>query len=207
MAKRKTTKVRGSKSPKRRQTIDEKEIANKPAKDGNIYKSYYDDIEPTWKYPVGGRMRHMICQNSIEGGKYWKGRLCGNWVTNVSAEAVSVLCWKCSQALVPFEEKIKQKSDKPRGWAFMKVYVHKDGTVYHKGKEQPELKGTLPPTKIEKKEPVKKLTKGQKEAKRNELLVEFNKLKKQYQKEKRKTYKAKIKTQMNRVQREMKKVK
>ena len=25
---------------------------------------------------------------------------------------------------------------------------NKDGNVFHKGKEQPELKGTLPPTKI-----------------------------------------------------------
>jgi hypothetical protein len=207
MAKRKTTKVRGSKTPKRKQTVDEKAIALKPAKDGNVYKSFYEEVEPSWKRPSGGRVRFMICRNSVENGKYWKGRLCSNRVENVSSEATSVLCSRCSQALVPFEEKFKKKSDKPRGWAFMKVYVHKDGTVYHKGKEQPELKGTLPPTKIEKKEPKKKMSKGQKNARMNELLVEFGKLKKQHQKEKRKTYKAKIKTQMNKVQREMKKVK
>ena len=31
---------------------------------------------------------------------------------------------------------------------FMNEFVDKDGTVYHKGKEQPKLKGTLPPTKV-----------------------------------------------------------
>ena len=30
----------------------------------------------------------------------------------------------------------------------MKEFVDKDGTVYHLGKEQPKLKGTLPPTKV-----------------------------------------------------------
>ena len=28
-------------------------------------------------------------------------------------------------------------------WHFMNEYVDKDGNVFHKGKEQPELKGTL----------------------------------------------------------------
>ena len=30
----------------------------------------------------------------------------------------------------------------------MAEFVDKDGTVYHKGKEQPKLKGTLPPTEV-----------------------------------------------------------
>jgi hypothetical protein len=38
----------------------------------------------------------------------------------------------------------------------MKEFVDKDGTVYHLGKEQPKLKGTLPPTKVT---PPKKKTK------------------------------------------------
>jgi hypothetical protein len=167
----------------------------KPAKDGNTYKSFVEDGQ-----------RYMLCRNSVENGKYWKGKLCMEW-QKTSNSAVSVLCWRCTATLVPFEEKIVKRSDKPRGWAFMTEYVHKDGTVYHKGVEQPKLKGTLPPTKIEKKKSKKKLSKGQRQARVNELLVEFNKLKKQLQKEKRKTYKAKIKTQMNKVQREIKKVK
>jgi len=39
----------------------------------------------------------------------------------------------------------------------MKEFVDKDGTVYHLGKEQPKLKGTLPPTKVT--PPKKKKTK------------------------------------------------
>ncbi|NPV13229.1 MAG: hypothetical protein HPY57_15830 [Ignavibacteria bacterium] len=35
---------------------------------------------------------------------------------------------------------------KPRGWHFRDVFVDSEGNVYHKGIEQPQLKGTLPPS-------------------------------------------------------------
>jgi len=35
---------------------------------------------------------------------------------------------------------------RPRGWRLMNQFVDADGTVYIKGVEHPELKGTLPPT-------------------------------------------------------------
>lgn len=203
MAKRKTTKLKSSK----RKPVDEKLVARAPAKNGNLYKSYYADAEPTWNRKVGGRTRFMICRNSIENGKYWKGKLCGNWVAGIGRSTLAVLCSSCSRSLVPYEEKYKKKSDKPRGWAFMKEYVHKDGTVYHKGKEQPELKGTLPPTVIKPTVPKKKISKSERQRIRQDLLVEFNKLKKQQLKETRKTYKSKIRTQMNKIQRELKKIK
>jgi hypothetical protein len=57
----------------------------------------------------------------------------------------------------------------------MKEFVDTDGTVFHKGKEQPDLKGTLKPTKITKK-PVKKISKVQKERERQKLLAETSKL-------------------------------
>jgi hypothetical protein len=148
----------------------------------------------------------MICQNSVEGGNYFKGRLCNNW-SKVANDTVKTLCWKCTAQLVPFEEKFVKKSDKPRGWAFMKVYVHKDGTVYHKGVEQPELKGTLEPTVIKPKEKKPKLTKGQKAEKQNEILKEIGKLKRQHKKETRKTYARKIDSQIKKLQRELRKVK
>ena len=94
------------------------DVIIKPAKDGNTYKSY-----------VEGKDRFMLCQNSVEGGNYFKGRLCSEW-SKVANDTVKSLCWKCTAQLVPFEEKFVKKSDKPRGWAFMKEYVHKDGTVY-----------------------------------------------------------------------------
>jgi hypothetical protein len=44
----------------------------------------------------------------------------------------------------------------------MKEFVDKDGTVYHLGKEQPKLKGTLKPTKVKPpKKKVKRRTKQQ----------------------------------------------
>ena len=47
----------------------------------------------------------------------------------------------------------------------MNEFVDKDGNVFHKGKEQPKLKGTLKPTKV--KPPKKKV----KRRTRDEILV------------------------------------
>ena len=49
----------------------------------------------------------------------------------------------------------------------MKEFVHVDGTVFHKGVEQPKLKGTLPPTP--KPESKKKLSKQEKIDLKNKL--------------------------------------
>ena len=38
----------------------------------------------------------------------------------------------------------------------MNEFVDKDGTVYHKGKEMPELKGTLPATVVKPKKKTKR---------------------------------------------------
>ena len=56
----------------------------------------------------------------------------------------------------------KPKTGRPAGWHFMNEYVDKDGNVFHKGKEQPELKGTLPPTKVKPRKKKKKLTEDEK---------------------------------------------
>ena len=50
----------------------------------------------------------------------------------------------------------------------MNEFVDKDGKVFHKGKEQPELKGTLKPTKVKPVKKRKKLTKDEKMFKRAE---------------------------------------
>ena len=49
---------------------------------------------------------------------------------------------------------------RPMGWHWMKEFVDKDGSVFHKGKEVPELKGTLPVTVIKRKK-IKRRTKEQ----------------------------------------------
>lgn len=152
--------------------------------------------------------RYMICQNSEEGGKYWKGQHCSSW-TEVAHDVVASLCWKCSYAITPFHETVRiipPKSDKPRGWKFMKLYVHKDGTVYHKGVEQPDLKGTLEPTPPKEKKPVVKLTKGQKVAARGRLGKEIASLKRALKKETRKTYARKLESQIKKKQRDLKKI-
>ena len=70
---------------------------------------------------------------------------------------------------------VKKKTGRPPGWHFMNEFVDKDGNVFHKGKEQPELKGTLKPTKVKPPKKRKKLTKDQKLYKR---IADYKKRKK-----------------------------
>lgn len=162
------------------------------------YSSYHDE----------SGNRHMICQNSVPDGKYWKGQQCSHY-TIVDEKASSVLCWRCTYLLDPFENSVKiqaPKSDKPRGWAFMKVYVHKDGTVYHKGVEQPKLKGTLPVTVIKPKTPKKRLSKKEKQQLKSQLLKEFNAFKKQLVKTKAVTKRKSIQSKMRKLERKINKL-
>ena len=73
----------------------------------------------------------------------------------------------------------KHSTGRPRGWKWMQVYVDKDGTVFYKGEEQPDLKGTLKPTKVKKKKPKKKKTLLQKG---EEDLIKMLKLAKKHKK-------------------------
>ena len=84
---------------------------------------------------------------------------CGRWVDNVGDNVVKVTCPLCVLIAVglPEEKKSYTPTGRPPGWHFMSEFVDKDGTVYHKGKEQPKLKGTLPPTEVKpRKKPTKK---------------------------------------------------
>ena len=119
---------------------------------------------------------------------------CGRIVKNVASNAVAVRCWLCvaKEAGFPDRTEIKVKSDKPKGWKFMKEFVSTDGTVYHKGIEQPSLKGTLPVTVIESKPEKKKLTKQEKEDAIQSLGVEIEKLKVGIMRESKKGKKAEL---------------
>ena len=90
---------------------------------------------------------------------------CGRWVENVGEEAAKVTCSICVLMAVGFPEQPKgyKPTGHPPGWHFMAEYVDKDGNVFHKGKEQPKLKGTLKPTKVSppKKKKIKRRTKQQ----------------------------------------------
>ena len=82
---------------------------------------------------------------------------CGTY-EKVDELTVAVRCWKCVTTVIGFpKEKASYKpTGRPAGWHFMNEFVDTDGNVFHKGKEQPKLKGTLPPTKVK---PPKKKTK------------------------------------------------
>ena len=84
----------------------------------------------------------------------------------------SITCSSCVVKidLIKFPDtaikKQKVSSGRPPGWHFMNEFVDKDGNVFHKGKEQPELKGTLKPTKVKPPKKRKKLTADEKLYKR-----------------------------------------
>ena len=84
------------------------------------------------------------------------------WV-EVDTNAHKVTCAYCVQLAVGFPEDIEKPkpSGRPAGWHWMNEFVDKDGNVFHKGIEQPKLKGTLPPTKIKTKKKAKRRTQEQ----------------------------------------------
>ena len=106
------------------------------------YHSYYE-----------GHIRYMSCQ------------VCGRY-EKVGDEAIALKCSRCiymtMNAKYPQEDKAYKPTGRPAGWHWRKEFVDTDGTVYHLGKEQPKLKGTLKPTKVKPpKKKVKRRTKQQ----------------------------------------------
>ncbi len=103
---------------------------------------------------------------TIDGVAYMDCKITGDPVANVSTDAVSVIGSRALMArlhkMFPEQNKpVKVKTGRPAGWHWMAEFVDKDGTVYHKGKEVPELKGTLSPTKVKVKKKPKRRTKTQ----------------------------------------------
>ena len=101
--------------------------------------------------------RWMICKH------------CQSEYVPVDEDTSAITCSSCvirkTLALKPIDEffgKQRVSTGRPAGWHFMKEFVDKDGNVFHKGKEQPDLKGTLPPTKVKPRKKKKKLTADQK---------------------------------------------
>ena len=106
-----------------------------------------------------------------DGKRYMQCKHCKSEYVQTSEDAVAITCWKCTQRLclsqMSLEEMMpslrkKVSSGRPAGWHFMKEFVDKKGNVFHKGKEQPELKGTLKPTKVKPPKKRKKLTADEK---------------------------------------------
>ena len=128
----------------------------------------------------------------IDGVPYMDCKITGEPVKNVSTDAKEVIGDKALQASMykMFPETLEvatkpryKPTGRPAGWHWMAEFVDKDGNVFHKGKEQPKLKGTLPPTKV------KKPKKKTKRRTKDEILVaKYNEkkaiLKKEIQKQK-----------------------
>ena len=97
----------------------------------------------------------------IDGVPYMDCKITGDPVRNVSMEATSVIGSRAVMArlakMFPEQNKpTRVKTGRPAGWHWMAEFVDKDGTVYHRGKEQPKLKGTLSPTEIKPKKQTKR---------------------------------------------------
>ena len=114
-----------------------------------------------WISFIEDGIRWMICKH------------CQSEYVKVDEGTAAITCSGCvvekTLALKPLDEffaKTRPKTGRPAGWHFMNEFVDKDGNVFHKGKEQPELKGTLPPTKVKPPKKRKKLTADEKLYKR-----------------------------------------
>ena len=97
---------------------------------------------------------HSYKEGSI---RYLACSVCGNYEA-VGESAASVKCSNCVLKIMmnqyPLEEpKSYKPTGRPAGWHWMNEFVDKDGNVFHRGKEQPKLKGTLKPTVVK---PIKK---------------------------------------------------
>ena len=100
------------------------------------------------------------------GKRYMQCKVCQSEYVQTGEDAVAVTCSTCvtrittsQMTLEDFYPSMKiKKTGRPAGWHWMKEFVDKKGNVFHKGKEQPELKGTLKPTKVKPPKKRKKLT-------------------------------------------------
>ena len=114
----------------------------------------------------------------IDGIAYMDCKITGEPVKNVSTDCKEVIGSRALTGLLhkkfPETEKPTYKpTGRPAGWHWMAEFVDKDGNVFHKGVEQPKLKGTLPPTKVK---PKKKATKRRT---KEQILLDRNKKKKE----------------------------
>ena len=123
----------------------------------------------------------------IDGVPYMDCKITGEPVPNVSTDIKSVigsraLMGRMSKMFPENIKKSKPKTGRPSGWHWMNEFVDKDGTVYHKGVEQPHLKLTRPVTLSKEKKKILRRT-------QEEILLAREKekkeaIKKEFQKQK-----------------------
>ena len=126
-------------------------------------------------------MKHKQTHEYKEKGVRYMRCQAGCCYVRVGDNASAVRCSREVNYVIakmfPEQNKPKRvKTGRPSGWHFMNEFVDKDGTVYHKGKEMPELKGTLPVTVVKPKKKPKRRTQEQ-------ILLDRQKEKKAVQRE------------------------
>ena len=112
-------------------------------------------------------MKNNILYHSYteKGILHMQCKVCGEYVPNVGEQAIAVQCSRCTYLkvlpLFPKEKKY-ESTGRPQGWHWRAEFVDKDGNVFHRGVEQPKLKGTLQPTLVKQsKKKTKRRTKEQ----------------------------------------------
>ena len=110
-----------------------------------------------------GTVRYMVCS------------VCGNY-ERVGELATAVKCSRCVNMIMmnnyPLETKPSYvPTGRPPGWHWMAEFVDKDGNVFHRGKEQPKLKGTIKPTVVKPRKKIKRRS-------RHQILLDHHKEKK-----------------------------
>ena len=105
---------------------------------------------------------HSYTEGSI---RYMSCMTCGRYEA-VGESATGVKCSNCVLKIMmneyPVEEpKSYKPTGRPAGWHWMNEFVDVDGNVFHRGKEQPKLKGTLKPTVVKARKKTKRRTKQQ----------------------------------------------
>jgi len=139
------------------------------------------------KYKQKQRSFEMNGGYFIDGVAHMDCKVTGEPVKNVSTEAKSVIGSRALLARMNkmFPEQNKPKrvaTGRPAGWHWMSEFVDKDGTVYHKCVEQPDLKMTRPVTLSKEKKKILRRTQEEillaREAEKKEAI------KKEFQKQK-----------------------
>tara|TARA_R100001163_G_C5055678_1_gene192122 strand:- start:1127 stop:1666 length:540 start_codon:yes stop_codon:yes gene_type:complete len=111
--------------------------------------------------------------------KFMECKRCGQ-MAKCGEDATAVTCSDCVSEMVDPVESSYKRSDKPRGWTLMAQFIDKEGNVYHRGVEQPELKDTLEPTKVERSNvPAKRMTKKEKQDLVSTAAIHLHRLKKE----------------------------
>ena len=118
-----------------------------------------------------GSVRYMVCS------------MCGNY-ERVGELATAVKCSRCVNIVMmnqyPPENKPSYKpTGRPAGWHWMNEFVDVDGNVFHRGKEQLKLKGTLKPTKVSPPKKKKLVSKKSKRRTKEQMLIARHKEKKE----------------------------